>query len=585
MGIFDRVPPLRVQRTETAPQSPAGPQTAAQPVAKVPDIVPAAPENTVNVISRADQIPGGVVLSATGGTIEVPLERQVDFVLIHTPSNHVQIMVSQQMYGKPAMFDVRKRVRDAGYPDVVVCATRDIIKIAYEQLRSSVIAAAPESDTEVETLINRLVNEAHQKGASDIHIETRGALADILLRVNGVRVFHANVSAETAHAMGKVLYSVHADSGSKDVTWSTQDVADGAIEWQGERGEQLQLRFSSSPIYPTGNFQIVIRILVMESRAPGIDKLGYSQEQIDLLDTMSAGQNGIVLLCGPTNSGKSTTLQSVIGRLFEKRGKEIKIITVEDPVEYVIPGACQIPVARKRTSLMDGATGSVYSTFLRGTLRQDPDVVLVGEVRDQESVMVTRDLVLAGRKVFATLHANSALWAFMRLREIGLPWEVLTMPGFIAGVIYQRLLPRLCDHCALTPETFVPDDDLKHRLQYVVDYANDKIRFRGHGCKHCGGTGIAGRTAVAEMLVPDRPLLKLLSANRFLEAEAYWRSPGGSARGGGRQMPVTVLQNAIEKMKRGLVSPIDVENQIGLLTADLVADDIVPGDLDSIGGM
>lgn len=572
MGLFDRVPPLRASRA--AASTPAAPVRSA---AKVPQAVEKPEKERVLVLNKSDQIPDGVVVSGTGGAVEISAERRVDFVLIHAPNNHVHVMVSQEQYGKPAMFDVRRRVHDAGYQSEVSCATRDIIQIAYSHLKSSVIGTAEDSDTEIEALIDRLVDEAHRKKASDIHIETRGASADVMFRVNGVRIFHANVASETAHAMGKVLYSVHADSGSKDVTWDTQSVADGAIEWvAASDGARLQLRFSSSPIYPTGNFQIVIRILTMEGAAPPIAKLGYSQEQVDLLDTMSAGQNGIVILCGPTNSGKSTTLQSVIGRLFERRGKEIKIITVEDPVEYVIPGACQIPVARKRASLMDSGTGSVFSTFLRGTLRQDPDVVLVGEIRDLESAMVTRDLVLAGRKVFATLHANSALWAFMRLREIGLPWEVLTMPGFIAGVIYQRLLPRLCEHCAV-PHDQAPEmtDDLRHRLGYVVDFSEHKIRFRGAGCKHCNGTGIAGRAAVAEMLVPDRALLKHLAANRFLEAEAHWRAgPGGAMRGGGRRSPVTVLQNAIEKMKQGLVSPVDVENQIGLLTAELVVDDL-----------
>lgn len=533
---------------------------------------------SVDVLHHASSIPDGVVVSAAGGAIELSEDRRFDFALIHATNNFVNVLVSPEAYGKASMFDVRQRVHKAGYQSVVLCASRDIIKIAYERLKPSIIEI--ESSTDIERLISRIVEEAYRRRTSDIHIETRGEHADILFRVNGIRVFHANLSRETAQAIGSVLYSVYADAGSKEVTWNSQDVADGAIEWTLQNGKHLQLRFSSSPIYPAGNFHIVIRVLSMESTILQMGQLGYSTTQLDMLDLMSSGSQGIVLICGPTNSGKSTTLQSVIGRVFERRGKEIKILTVEDPVEYVIPGACQIQVARRRNAA--GVATTDFNKYLRGALRQDPDVVLVGEIRDVDSVMVTRDLILAGRKVFATIHTNSALWAFMRLREIGLPWEILTMPGFIAGIVYQRLLPQLCEHCAVPADEAlggVPDD-LMHRLQYVVDFSVDKIRFRGKGCEHCGGTGVSGRTSVAEMVLPDRTLLRLLAAEQFLDAEHYWKNGSSSARGA-KRAPVTVIENAIEKMKLGLVSPADIENQIGVLTTDFNQDDILGGGPDA----
>lgn len=533
----------------------------------------------LEVINQVAGIPDGLVVSASGGAIELPEERRLDFVLIHAANNFVNILVSPESHGKAMMFDVRQRVHKAGYQSVLLCASRDIIKIAYERLKPSVLTVEAGS-TDIERLISRIVEDAYRNKTSDIHIETRGEQADILFRVNGIRTFHANITRETAQAIGSVLYSVYADSGSKDVTWNSQDVADGAIEWTLQSGKHLQLRFSSAPIYPSGNFHIVIRVLSMESTIMKMADLGYNSTQLDMLDLMSTGSQGIVLICGPTNSGKSTTLQSVIGRVFEKRGKEIKIITVEDPVEYVIPGACQIPVARRRNSA--GVATTDFNKYLRGALRQDPDVVLVGEIRDEDSVMVTRDLILAGRKVFATIHTNSALWAFMRLREIGLPWEILTMPGFIAGIVYQRLLPQLCEHCAVSADEApggVPDD-LMHRLQYVVDFSVDKIRFRGRGCKHCNNTGVSGRTSVAEMVLPDRTLLRLLSAERFLDAEAYWRNGSGVQIRSGTKKPITVIENAIEKMKMGLISPVDIENQIGVITSDFNQDDVLVADVE-----
>jgi type II secretory ATPase GspE/PulE/Tfp pilus assembly ATPase PilB-like protein len=488
------------------------------------------------------------------------------------------------------MFDVLKRVQTAGYRPNLHCATEDLIQLSYHRLKSSELAIG-EEETEIEKLITTIVDEAELRKASDIHIETRGDKADIFFRVNGLRVFYANIVKSTAQGIGRVLYGVHADAGSKDVTWTIQDVADSSIEWSSSIGTKLQLRFSSSPIHPFGNFHIVIRVLCSQAKVPPIKSLGYSSEQEDLLDIMSSGSNGIVLMCGPTNSGKSTGLQSLVGRLFERRGAEIKIITVEDPVEYLIPGACQIPVARKRTAQQDPNTGSAFTTFLRGTLRQDPDVVLVGEIRDLDSAVVTRDLILAGRKVFATLHANSALWAFVRLREIGLPWEVLTMPGFIAGICYQRLLPVLCPKCSIKAtdpgsEVGGMTEELIHRMQFEVDFGSDDVRVRGKGCAHCKETGVIGRTTVAEFVLPDRTLLGLLSERRFLEAERHWRAGASSFARSDQRACITVLQHAIEKMKQGILSPVDIENQIGVITSDMVMEDgqISPGEVPLLSG-
>lgn len=549
---------------------------AVQQAATVTEVEEQRRSNDQNVIERLEDLPKGVLISGAKGALELPLERREDFALIAIANNTVAILATQEAAAKPVLYDVRGRVVKAGYHATVVRASKDIVRLAYQSVRSSAIDTASDA-TDIERLIGKIINAAESAKASDVHIETRGASADILFRVNGLRTFYANITSDTARAVGQVLYSVLADAGSKEVVWKESEVADGAIEWTSSSGKQMQLRFSSSPIYPSGNFHIVIRLLWMETEIPKLQSLGYSSYKLQLLDMLSSGSNGMVLVCGPTGSGKSTTLQSVIGRIFERRGKEIKIITVEDPVEYTIPGACQIPVARNRSILQDSTTGSVFTTFLRGTLRQDPDVVMVGEIRDSESAMVTRDMVLAGRKVFATLHAYSALWAFVRLREIGLPWEILTMPNFIAGILYQRLLPVLCRECSIPiigrRETDQVDEQLLYRLKHVVDMHDSDVRLRGNGCQKCNGTGISGRTVVSEIVVPDRRLLSLLSSNKFLEAEAYWKktATGGHIDDAGQ--PATVLQDAIIKMRGGMISPHDIENQIGLLNSDAGTED------------
>lgn len=547
-------------------------------------LAPAQAAQRPPAISTMADLPSSFrLLTASGGEVALTEARRSQFAALYT-DKEVVLLVAESEYGRAAMFDLRSRlqahIRDKALRCAMVerLATAELIKLVYqhhEQQQQSKAVAASQDASDVEHLIDEMVQQAIEWRTSDIHIEARGASANVFFRVNGQRRLWRELAYETARSIGSVLY-VHADAGSKDVSWSTDQVQDCATEWKTRSGKEVQLRFSSSPIYPAGGFQVVLRLLSMEVKGVDLTRLGYSEEQMRMLDIMSTGSSGILLICGPTNSGKSTTLQGVMQRIYARRGDTIKMITVEDPVEYVIPGACQIPVSRKRKTIIDERSGSAFTTFLRGTLRQDPDVVMVGEIRDYDSAVVVKDLVLAGRKILATLHTYSALWAYMRLREIGVPWEILTMPGFIAGIVYQRLVPTLCPHCSI-PLTQggaqrLPADVL-FRVQQVSDLALDNVRVKGDGCEACNMTGVSGRTVCAEFVLPDRELLKLLAKNDLIGAERYWRDSGVGAQ---EQGGVTALAHALHKMRQGLLSPMDVEDQIGLLTADMVnADNMI----------
>jgi type II secretory ATPase GspE/PulE/Tfp pilus assembly ATPase PilB-like protein len=525
------------------------------------------------MIERVDDLPDGYLLTRSGGEIAITDEWRAFFAVLRDDAAH-HLVVAESHYGKPQMFEMMRRMKAAGIGSVrMLRSTADVIKLLYSNQE------APKTHLEggasnIEEFVNEIVSAAVEAKASDIHIESRVSKANIYFRVNGQRRFWREISSETAYSVGVVLY-VHADAGSKEVSWNPEQVMDSAIEWVVSTGASYQLRFSSAPIYPNGGFHIVIRLLSMEVKGISLEALGYSEEQRRMLDIMTSGSAGIVLVCGPTNSGKSTTLQALMQGIYARRGDTIKMVTVEDPVEYMIPGACQISVGRKKKTVIDERSGSAFTTFLRGTLRQDPDVVMVGEIRDFDSAVVVKDLVLAGRKILATLHTYSALWAYVRLREIGVPWEILTMPGFIAGIVYQRLVPVLCPECSVRlvdgGAARLPEDTL-YRVQQVVDLAYDDVRVRGDGCPACKSTGITGRTVCAEFVLPDRSLLRLLSENNFIGAEKYWRD----ARVGAAENGVTSLAHAIAKMKRGILSPVDIEDQIALLTADIVsADNII----------
>lgn len=520
-----------------------------------------APAHIVNLA----QVPRGTLFD-----VGLPGEWQSRFaVLLDEASHSANVLAQESALGSMAMYELRRRLQEQGIVEVqFLRASAEIIKLLHERQQSAAgLSMLGDEATSTEQFAQQLVDEAIRRGASDIHIETRGDHAALFLRINGLRQLFSNISFDSARALGVVLYSVYADATSKDVTWDPQQVMDGAIEHRTADDRYAQLRFSSAPIFPSGNFHIVIRVLLMESSDSVLTELGYTHEQLQTLEDITSDLSGMVILCGPTNSGKSTTLQALMKQIHSRLGETIKMISVEDPVEYVIPGACQIGVARKRKTSLDERTGSAFTTFLRGTLRQDPDVVMVGEIRDLDTAATVKDLVLAGRKLLTTLHTYSAMWAFVRLRELGVPIELLTMPGFVSGIVYQRLIPLQCPDCSLPLSSVEGRARLSHeqlsRLEAICGQGGDSVRVRGDGCPTCRHSGIVGRTVCAEFVVPDRQMLGLIAQQRYLEAEQHWHRRRHLDVDG---LGVSALAHGVRKLRAGLVDLRDLESNVGLLS-------------------
>lgn len=512
------------------------------------------PERRDAVVRHIAEVPRGDLDEAA-----LPEEWRARFAVIRGSDGSAVVLAAPEAFGGVAMFDIKRRLEERGGAPRFLRATPEILTLLRDQRRTAApVGLAGEDATNIEKTALDLVEAALDRGASDLHIETRNDHAAVYLRINGQRQLFCHLSIGSARGLGVVLYSVHADAASKDITWDPQQVMDGVIEHRRPSGQAVQLRFSSAPIFPTGNFHIVIRLLRMEASRLTLEDLGYSHAQQAWLDRVSGTLSGLLLFCGPTNSGKSTTLQALMQHLYGRYGDTLKTITVEDPVEYVVEGACQISVPRRRRQQEGG--GSAFTSFLRGTLRQDPDVVMIGEIRDAESAAVAKDLVLAGRKVLTTLHTYSALWAFPRLRELGLPLELLTMPGFVSGIVYQRLVPVLCAACAAPCERGALNADLWARLAPWLR-ASDRPRLRGPGCPACGESGVATRTVCAEVLEPELELLEHVAHQRYREAESAWQA-GAPVRIEG--LGVTALAQGIAKLREGAIDPRDLERYVGL---------------------
>lgn len=512
--------------------------------------------------------------------LDIPLSFNEGFVLQSPSDNHFALLVDVAEWSTPKHHDVANRIK-LKCPGAIVNhtrATREVLITLHKQ-NEEVLANHLKDSTDVEQQGWRLIDAAVAANASDIHIETRGAYAQVFFRINGERVEQHPLSVETATGVCNVLYTFHAESRSKDVSWKAEEVLDTSIEHETADGTHVQIRFSSAPIHPSPNFHAVCRLLLMdESRTPELHEIGFTPGQIAASENMLIGAQGLVLIVGPTNSGKSTTMQAFARRLMEKRGGTIKLITVEDPVEYLIPGACQMGVAHKRKQMQD-KDGSVFNTLLNGTLRQDPDVVIVGEIRNEESCRAVKDLVLAGRKLLTTLHVYEAMAVYARLRELGVPESILYMNNFISGVIYQRLVPTLCNHCSIPliegHKNGLADPFVFERVSRSIDLTATNVRMRSPGgCPQCGHRGIVGRTVAAEMIVPDETFLQFMRRGDLASARAYWHANEDLNSQG---MGVTAVAHALCNMVAGLVDPHDIESQIGPIRVEHIDPSSVPG--------
>jgi len=475
------------------------------------------------------------------------------------PEKGLLLLVAKEIWGRPAFFDLKHRIQRQALRVALRPAEKEVVQALHDAHGTDKVDVEREDDSSIERLTDEILNQAAEMSASDIHLECRSSYAEVFFRVYGQRILKRTISREAALGMAGLMFDVRADHGAKrDIKWSPDSPIDAVIDHEDTRGRHIQIRFASAPMYPRGNFQLVCRLLKMDPQsAPPFDLLGYTSQQMDHIEEMIIGSQGLVLLVGPTNSGKSTTMQALARRILEVRGETIKIESIEDPVEYIIPGAVQMPVGARAD----------FVSLLKSTLRHDPDVLLVGEVRDTESAESIKNIVLAGRKVLATLHAYDAMAAWARLTNIGVPPDVLFMSGFVSGIIYQRLLPKLCQHCALDYESLrdqgVLPAALVERIERVFMMGLAQLKFRDpKGCPHCssGAPGYKGRVVCAEYVVPDQLMLDALRDGRHQVAKTHWMGmPSDTGFG------PTAIGHALKIMADGLVDPRDVESQVGII--------------------
>ena len=420
-----------------------------------------------------------------------------------------------------------------GYDIVLMLATRtsilDTVKVnfgkesaaqAAEELGSDMEAEIEGVDSEISEAINaapvvKLVNSmiefAIRAGSSDIHIEPMEDRVRVRIRIDGVmqEVMSNPVSAKDAITMRiKIL--------------SGMNIAEKRIPQDGRirteiNGEPVDMRVSVLPCI-TGE-KTVIRILAKNDGNLNRSYLGISDHNNELIDKIIKVPQGICLISGPTGSGKTTTLYTL---LSEKNNTETNIITVEDPVEIRIPGINQVQVNAK--------AGMTFASGLRSILRQDPDIVLVGEIRDGETAEIAMRAAITGHLVFSTIHTNDAVSSINRLIDMGL--EPYMVCSALVGVVSQRLVRRICTSCRVSYE---PDE---YEISSLRLDPGQKL-YKGEGCSECNESGYKGRIAIHEIVVMTNAM-KTLIEKRASEEEM-------------RQLAVTQGTQMLAESARALV--------------------------------
>jgi len=294
--------------------------------------------------------------------------------------------------------------------------------------------------------------------------------------------------------------------------------------------------------------------------------LGFSSMQERALREALAVKFGLILVCGPVGAGKSRTIKALLEALPDL--KQQAVYTIEDPVEYDVEGVDPIPV-RRETVTRDVHAEDAFAAVRRNIVRMDLDSVSIGEIRDPESGLTARTLVDIGRRVFATLHERTVLGAFARLTgpDVRLDRHAITRPNFINLVVAQRLLPLLCAHCAQSAvDRARSDPALREKLkvfQEATRLSAQPLRARRPGgCVRCNGTGVYGRTAVAEILEPDPIVMRLLREGQDYEAIDHLRSTRGTGLGDEDTTGKTIFEHGIYKVYAGLVDLRDLEREI-----------------------
>jgi type II secretory ATPase GspE/PulE/Tfp pilus assembly ATPase PilB-like protein len=342
-------------------------------------------------------------------------------------------------------------------------------------------------------LVNLVILEAIDARASDVHIEPFETQVKIKYRVDGL-LMEKSTSPKRLQAaiISRIKIMAHMDIAERFVP------QDGHIEFSAN-GSKVDLRVSTVPT--VFGESITMRILDRSAALISLEDLGMNKQTLGGFEQCLSKAHGIVLVTGPTGSGKTTTLYAALNKIYSP---SLKIITIEDPVEYQLDGIIQMPVNPRR--------GLTFGRGLRHILRQDPNIIMVGEIRDRETADIAIRAALTGHLVFSTLHTNDAAGAITRLIDMGV--EPFLLASSLEGILAQRLVRKMCPACKVP---YKASESLLANLKNSISIPEDHQLYHGTGCDECNNTGMRGRLGIFEMLRVNEGLRKLIATSPTTE--------------------------------------------------------------------
>lgn len=384
-----------------------------------------------------------------------------------------------------------------------------------------------------------LVKEAMRAKASDIHMEIRDDIVRIRFRKHGELYLHAEWLPKIGREVASVAFNKETDQASTHFNPMIPQNASMPLEID---GHMIRLRLASLPAYQ--GFDVVMRLLTNEDETvPTLESLGYLPQDIEIIRKAAHMPHGAIVMAGPTGSGKTTTLASCMMEVEPYR----KLYMIEDPVEKIIAGATQVPV---NTEHYDRS----FASMARTALRMDPDIIVLGETRDEDTAAVMIRAAITGHLVLTTVHANTSLEVVTRLADLGVSLSLLSSPNVLVCLICQRLAAVLCKNCCIPLKSSRKHDPYVSLWAETFGDKMEQIKVRNpNGCKQCSGTGIGGRTVVAEVIWVDEMGRQFILQNDMFGWANYLKEYGWH----------TYEDQLLGIVEQGLCDPLDAEKLMG----------------------
>ena len=522
-----------------------------------------------------------VVLTAPDG--EIPMldaSREIVAAVEVAPRSAAIILHGESARNSDDYLTLRARLRQADYSvsATYIASSMTFATIGQRGSQDGLAETEATLDAESVKLFDRIIHEGVKAGASDIHVCVREHSAKVLIRVHSILYQAMSLSREAATEAVGVAYNKLAieTSRSKAEPQFNQRhmqycVIDRIVDLQ-------RWRFRYMSIIAEGGFDVVLRLLRAEAvqTSKTMSELGYEESQQEKLRLAMMKSVGAIFVAGVTGSGKTTTQMTLMTLDPERRKR--KAYSVEDPVEYRIYGITQIPVQRDTSVEEDSAP---FTEAVRALMRGDPDVIMIGEIRDKDTADLFAPAVMSGHRCMTTVHAASGIEIVGRLTAapIMMSRYVLASKRFISCLIYQALIPLICPHCS-RPASEVLEPAYLNFVRKKFAVPTDQMRVAGTGCDKChnpviGSTGIQGQTVAAEIIIPDSTMLVMIREGRDTEAEEYWRKTRKTGFADGDMTGKTAFEHGLYKAVNGLVDPRHLEGVFeSFMTYEIVETDI-----------